>query len=561
MKLKVQVYDKNKKLIPCKIDLYPLSGEDDSVADRDRAETVYSDGRHEFEVEAGAYAIACKKGKLFVPAQESVIVMNEDVQVDFVLEEIVDTRNLGLYAFDAHSHVARNERKKSDPRRAAAVMKAEGFHFFFAGSPYDAETLLEDREPARSVGDMPYRERFRDLLEASNDEDFMMDIGNEIVKCRYGHTFLMNYEQKPPFSKYYDRAWDPWLFTKIGDEPNYEILYPYEALAQERGSNSVAVAAHPTSWWDHKGEFITNIATTLGFDILARSIDAMVVMGYDADHVHYQKLWYEVLNQGYFMPGVAEMDLTFDALSQKHLQFKTYAYADAFNIDALCTAVKAGKNIVTTGPIVQLFANDQGPGSVLAYAAGETFRLRVEAVACYQAPLSRVQLIVNGEVWKEYEANDARLEWIETLNVDRDGFVLAKCYDGAGNVAMTNPVYFRNNPFENEAFKSNLTVHVCKDGKPAEGAFWIGDQPEKTPFSERIDCRINVAADVNIEVDGVVRIVKLFELEELQTIFKNLYFGYFNQDRRYAPGEVPVSAYELGRIKEILSKVDLRIGF
>ena len=36
--------------------------------------TVYSDGRHEFEVEAGAYAIACKKGKLFVPAQESVIV-------------------------------------------------------------------------------------------------------------------------------------------------------------------------------------------------------------------------------------------------------------------------------------------------------------------------------------------------------------------------------------------------------------------------------------------------------------------------------------------------------
>lgn len=561
MKLKVQVCDKNKKRIPCKIDLYPLSGEADSVADRDRAETVYSNGRHEFEVEAGAYAIECKKGKLFVPARESVIVLNEDVAVDLVLEEIVDTRSLGLYAFDAHSHVARNERSNSNPLRAAAVMKAEGFHFFFAGSPYDAETLLEDREPPLSEEGVPYRERFRDQLEASNDEDFTMDIGNEIVKCRYGHTFLMNYEQKPPFSKYYDRAWDPWLFTKIGDEPNYEILYPYEALARERGSNSVAVAAHPTSWWDHKGEFITNIATTLGFDILARSIDAMVVMGYDADHVHYQKLWYEVLNQGYFMPGVAEMDLTFDALSQKHLRFKTYAYADAFHIDALCTAVKAGRNIVTTGPIVQLFANGQGPGSVLPYADDETFRLRVEAVACYQAPLSRVQLIVGGEVWKEYEVNDARFEAIETLSVDKDSFVLAKSYDGAGNVAMTNPVYFRNKPFENDAFKSNLTVHVAKDGQPAGGAFWIGSEPEKTPFSGRIDCRIDVAADVHIEVDGVVRIVKLFELEELQAIFKNLYFGYFNEDRRYAQGEVPASAFELGRIREMLSKVDLRISF
>ncbi|WP_217592067.1 CehA/McbA family metallohydrolase [Cohnella sp. GbtcB17] len=561
MKLKVQVCDKNKESIPCKIDLYPLTGEDDSVADRDRAETVYSGGRHEFEVEAGAYAIECQKGKLFVPARESVIVLNEDVAVDLVLEEIIDTRSLGLYAFDAHSHVTRNERSGCNPMRAADVMKAEGFHFFFAGSPYDAETLLEDREPPLSGGNVPYRERFRDLLEASNNENFTMDIGNEIVKCRYGHTFLMNYEQKPPFSKYYDRAWDPWLFTKIGDEPSYEILYPYEALAEERGNNSVAVAAHPTSWWDHKGEFITNIATTLGFDILARSIDAMVVMGYDADHVHYQKLWYEVLNQGYFMPGVAEMDLTFDALSQKHLRFKTYAYADSFHIDALCTAVKAGRNIVTTGPIVQLFANGQGPGSVFPYAASETFRLRVEAVACYQAPLSRVQLIVGGEVWKEYEANDARFEAIETLSVDGDSFVLAKVYDGAGNVAMTNPVYFRNKPFENEAFKSNLTVHVAKDGQPAEGAFWIGGQPEKTPFSERIDCRIDVAADVHIEVDGVVRIVKLFELEELQAIFKNLYFGYFNEDRRYAPGEVPASAFELGRIKEMLSKVDLRISF
>ncbi len=562
MKLKVQVCDESEKPVYCRMDLYKLPNEDDPAADQYRIDSAYGHGGHTFDVEAGVYAIECRKGKLFVPAQETVVVNNEDRHVEVILKEIVDTRALGLFAFDAHSHVARSERKNTgNLMNASAVMKGEGFHFFFAGSPYDVETLLEDNSGKQTSDTSPYRSKYRDVIEAVNDGELIMDIGNEIVKCRYGHMFLMNYEQKPPFSRYYDRAWDPWLFTKIGDEPKYELLYPYEALAKESGSNSVAVAAHPTSWWDHKGEFITNIATTLGFDILAGSIDAMVIMGYDSDHVHYQELWYEVMNQGYFMPGVAEMDLTFDSLSPKHLQFKTYAYADGFSIDALCTAVKAGRNIVTTGPILQLFVREQGPGAVLNYTDNEAFNLRVEAVACCEAPISRIQLIVNGEVWKEYVAYGASFEWNETLSVDRDSYVLAKCYDGAGNVAITNPVHIRNKPFENRDFKSNLSVQVFKDGKPAEGLFWIGNQPDKVPFSEEVRCRINVAADVQIEVDGVVQTVKLFEMDELQKIFKHLYFGYFNQDRRYKPGEVPPSAYELGRIKELLSNVDLRVSF
>ncbi|CAI6051389.1 CehA/McbA family metallohydrolase [Cohnella sp. JJ-181] len=562
MKLKVHAYDENRNPIFCKIDLYRLPAEGEAAADRHRIETVYCRGGHDFEVEAGVYAIEGHKGKLFVPAQETAVLRERDAQVTLYLKEIVDTRSLGLYAFDAHSHVARSERSSTgNLESASAVMRGEGFDFFFAGSPYDAEILMEDLNPPLAYDNVPYREKYREVLRAVSDAEFILDIGNEIVKCRYGHTFLMNYEQKPPFSRYYDRAWDPWLFTKVGEEPGYEILYPYEALAQERGGNSVAVAAHPTSWWDHKGEFITNIATTLGFDILARSIDAMVIMGYDSDHVHYQKLWYEVLDQGYFMPGVAEMDLTFDSISRKHLQFKTYAYADAFSIDALCTAVRAGRNIVSTGPILQLTVNDQGPGAVLNYKENEAFEIKVEAVGCYQAPLRKIQLIVNGEVWKEYMTDDARFEQKDKLHVERDSYIIAKCYDGAGNVAIANPVYVRNEPFENRDFKSDLTVRVFKDGKPAEGRFWIGGQPEKAPFSARIGCRIGVADHVHIEVGGVVRTVKLFELPELQAIFKSLYFGDFNRDRRYAPGEVPASAFELARIKKLLSEVELEVEF
>jgi hypothetical protein len=558
MKLKVRVYNEKKEMTSCKIQLCKLQSNSDDTVDK---VTVYCNGEYEFEAAAGEYGVECYKGNLYMPMKEKVAIHDGDVVLEVCLKEMVDIKSLGLYSFDAHSHVSRNKKLTTgNLANASTIMKGEDFNFFFAGSPYDLETHIQDTDHS-DVEMVPYRERFSEMIKAVNSSSFIVDIGNEIVKCRYGHMFLMNYDQMPPYSKYYDREWDPWLFTKVGEEPEYRISYPYEALGRERGRNSVAVAAHPTSWWYHNGEFISNIAATLGFEILAGSIDAMVIMGYDSDRIPYQQLWYDALNNGYFIPGVAETDHTFDTTLMKHLKFKTYTHADDFSIDSLCTSVKAGRNLVSSGPIILLKVNDQMPGAVLNYKADEEFNIEIEAFQCYQASLSKFQLIVNGEVWQDHEINDNRYELKEKLKINRDSYILAKCYDFAGNVAITNPVYIRNTPFENRDFKSDVTVRVMKAGKPVDGLFWIDDRMSKEEFSKEVHCKIQVASEVNIEVDGIVKKVKLFELDELQSIFKNLYFGHFNQDNRYVPGEVPAIHFELARIKSILSKVDLQISF
>ena len=113
--------------------------------------------------------------------------------------------------------------------------------------------------------------------------DYLLDIGNELVKGRFGHTFLMNYDQRPPYSTDYDESFDHWIWQKAGPVPGYGLAYPHEAVLRERGANSVAAAAHPTSWWWQEGEFITNIAATVGFDVLCGTLDAFVVMGYRAE--------------------------------------------------------------------------------------------------------------------------------------------------------------------------------------------------------------------------------------------------------------------------------------
>ena len=87
---------------------------------------------------------------------------------------------------------------------------------------------------------IPYRKKYEAIIVGESDENFILDVGNEIVKGRYMH----------------------------------------EALKHEKSRNSAAILAHPTSWWYADGEFITNIAATLGFELLAVSVDAMAIMGY-----------------------------------------------------------------------------------------------------------------------------------------------------------------------------------------------------------------------------------------------------------------------------------------
>jgi hypothetical protein len=468
----------------------------------------------------------------------------------------IDPRSLDLYAFDAHSHVSRDAASTAgNLRSASAVMKREGFHFFFAGSPYDNATHLEDLDGAHG-NDEPYRTRFAADIQAVCDESFILDIGNELVKGRYGHAFMFNHIQRPPFSRYYDHAFDRWMFARRGDEPPYDLFYPHQALMKERTGNSVAAAAHPTSWWwGENGAFVTNIAATLGFELLAGSIDAMVIMGYDRDHVSYQDLWNDALSNGYFLPGIAETDTLFDSVPQKHLAFKTYTYCDRFDVDALCDNIKAGRNIVSTGPLLLMTVNGEGPGAVLPHDPREPKRIAVRGIACLEAPLSAVQIIVNGKVRKTFDLHEREFDGEMEVRLDGEGYIYAKCYDCAGNTAITNPVYVRNTPFLNKGFKAKGELRV--GGEPAKGTYWTGDGSEgRLPFEKTITLEIDPSKDIHIQTCYGIKTVSLFELPELQAVFKNLYLGGFNAEKQFSPGEVPAEDFRLKKIREVLGAFD-----
>ncbi|MCL2361620.1 MAG: CehA/McbA family metallohydrolase [Defluviitaleaceae bacterium] len=506
-------------------------------------ETVYCCGEHTFGLASGFYDVTVTRGKLYTPYRSRIEILDKDQILDIALTPIV--RGRGLYSFDAHSHVSRDSRLTTgNLLSASTVMRGEGFNFFFAGSPYDNETHLEyiNGMPPKA----PYAERFAEEIQDISGEDFKLCIGNEIIKCRYGHVFMMNYEQRPPFSRYFDHSFDPWLFEKKGPEPTYEIDYIYKALEKEKCANSVAISAHPTSWWWHdNGEFVTNIAATLGFELLAGSIDAMVIMGYQSDHTYYQALWFDALKNGYFLPGVAETDAAFDTIPGRHLEFKTYVGCGSFDVDALCKGVKAGKNLVSSGPLLFLRVNGKSPGAILPWEPNAPVLVELEAIPCYEAPISRMQIIANGNVYKELNIHERNPTLKEALRLPQEGFILAKCYDFAGNVAITNPVYVRNTPFANHNYKANVNIDVYKEGR----------------FEKSLSLQADITKDINVEAAGETKTIRLFELLELQKIFKGLYFGRFNHDKRYLPGEVPAAEFKIKEIKEILDSCQLVLHF
>lgn len=147
----------------------------------------------------------------------------------------------------------------------------------------------------------------------------------------------------------------------------------------------------------------------------------------------------------------------------------------------------------------------------------------------------------------------------ESINIKTDSFILAKCYDHAGNVAITNPVYIRNNPFTNQGYLSNVTIIVTGMEQETKAEYWLDDNTDRISFRGTAKLKMNPASKLYVVSNGITRTILLFQLEELQSIFKELYFGRFNSDGKYNPGEVPAEYFKLHEIKKILDDVTIHI--
>ena len=87
----------------------------------------------------------------------------------------------------------------------------------------------------------------------------------------------------------------------------------------------------------------------------------------------------------------------------------------------------------------------------------------------------------------------------------------------------------------------------------------MGDSKEKHIFRGSFRVSIAPGTPIHVFCGGSHKVIKLFEQDKLQKIFRNLYLGKFNKSKKYTAGQVPAKAFRLKKIPKILGKVKIKL--
>lgn len=477
---------------------------------------------------------------------------------------------------ESHSHIARGEGnlgRSGSFSWVRTLCLADGLDYYQPGYPWPGYSPQDNEAVDLS--------RVKEKLERLSDEALLLAPGCEFPKTRFGHLCWVNLEGiRLTVAECFDASWEDWLFnSRPGQTPRdfpYGLLSLAEIIAKHRQGREFCFFAHPTSWWWYGDKFVPNIAAELPYLTMAGPLyDGLVVMGYQADHLYYQNLWFHLLNLGYRITGVAEVDAVwgrkdFDLPGK----YRNYTFSSKRTMEEIALGLRQGRNLVTSGPFVGLSANGRHlPGDLIPEGDYE-FSITCWASGDPQERLSYVVLYRNGRPFRVWDLRSKIVRYFEekvTVREDSPAWYLVKCYGSeapeeatldlmrflpehpgyipkrVSQVALTNPIYIRpvGHPSP-QAYSAKVRGFVTdRHERPLSGWVWILDpvdqESRREQFTSGEFCiQVPLTAYVEVQVDGYVsqrRSVR-FDCPALVETIESVYMGKFNQERRWAPGQL-----------------------
>ena len=399
---------------------------------------VFTDerGMLEMPLRPGAYSLEVQRGIDFLSKELAFDVRpGVGAEATVPLEPWLRLREMGWANGDAHAHLYSDT--SGDPAMLATVRRicrAQGVDFLCACQTW-----------AGYAG-----EGWRDAFAAHSDTRFRLLYGAEMPKYRTGHTFWFGLDSTrglfdDSMDVTYENAYyqspsgSGWTFDSLP----FPAIPDIELVSRLRAAeDAVAVVPHPTSWWWQKrGEsekYVTNVAVSLSAGLLAGGAwGAMVVMGYDRDQDFYQDLWFHVLDEGYRMAPVGELDGGYGPDGRFYYgSVRTYAkVGKEIDRSSLVRAVRSNHTFVTSGPIVLArLGGEYEPGDVVP-ADGRARELRVRAFASgdRRDRLTYVVLFRNGRIhrlWDLRGRSPRRFVGRIPLREKSDAWYVLKAYSG-----------------------------------------------------------------------------------------------------------------------------------
>ncbi len=561
-------------------------------------------GEIEFLLPAGKYSITVYSG-LAYQYSPMEIEFDRDIAIQVVLQPWFDFKGTGLFTGDAHNHI----NYPAAPEALVTFMQASGIDMIALCQGW---MIPPGSWPG---GDGAKLHQYLNSLSAGNARIYM---GAEFPKTRFGHVCWWKFPVISDPQGCYDSYHDVEYFNVAGItgrkivNPALEIPYhgesPLNKIIRWKRQGGVSAVPHPTSWWrdNQRGSLIcTNIAADFCFSQLAGKIyDSLAVMGYDAEHIFYQNLWFHLLNEGYRISGVAETD---GDMSGRHKpgDFRTYVYCGTknFNFKSFLKNLAAGKAFMTSGPVlITLLDGKYRPGAVVRND-GQTHKLSV-SVLSHPEPgeyISWLVLYKNSRPVEIIDIEDQKLrsydhEFLIKPDPGRRTWFLVKVfgskrprkkaftdimayaelceheknteYTEIKQAAFTNPYYFEPAAFQppkilKPAFSGKVVdaatqqpldgvkIEIFTEGNVIKNGITGSDGNFYFPG-------IPLSAELQISCRGYDRLFKNLYLDypPLRDYFEHIYSGKWASANKFLqPGQVPWTVFKFDELKQMLSSI------
>jgi len=400
--------------VPVKLHIHGESGEYLAPVDRHRlpnsawfedyAPEFQHQGRHFCAYIPGETVVDLPHGHVFVevskgfeikPVRQRVAVTAATSQVDIVIEKVLPWRERGWVTADTHVHFL-------SPSTAWLEGSAEGVNVV---------NLLASQwgELMTNVGDFDGKTTYGSK-EAGGDGEWLVRVGTENRQHVLGHISLLGYNGNiiAPMC-----AGGP-TEAAIGDPVGVLLMEWAERCKQQGG---VVVLPH---FPDPRCEGVAGVITA--------SIDGVEMTSwgnlYAGIDPYSLSDYYRYLNCGYFVAAVGGTDKMAAATAVGTV--RTYARLPAeqpFTYDSWKAAVRTGNTFVTYGPLMEFAVNGRPPGAKIELKAGGGTLDVTWELASVTVPMSKVELVVNGEIRESRAVKPDRDAGQWSLRVNRSSWL------------------------------------------------------------------------------------------------------------------------------------------
>ncbi len=423
-------------------------------------ETHYFHTPGEFEVElpAGPVVVEALKGFEYRPASFTAVVpANGEAGVTLVLERVVDLPARGWYSGDTHVHDLHSGRYRLSHEEFFLQIEAEDIHM--------AHSLVH-MDGTRVMG------RWQDLTgrpHPLSTSEHILQYGQEF-RGSFGHVAMLG------VSEYVM----PMIGGAGGTAFAADVLNG-RYLEAARRQGGIAGFVHP----------YTSIPTSPS-QAANTEIPVNVALGqgefYDvacifSDELASAHMYHRILNSGFRLAATGGSDDFGNVWrGSPPGTGRTYALLEGpLSVSSWLEAVRAGRTFGTNGPLLFLEVAGKGPGEEILLSGDEPGLLDVRVRALSIAPLSKLEIYVNGQVAEAFEAtgDSTRFDITTRLDVSTGGWIAAQ-------VVGPRHRFFG----DSYAFAHTTPVYIVRDGvtfTSEEDATFLAEVVER--LWERVDAR------------------------------------------------------------------------